>query len=213
MKWSEIHSAYTKSFLWIAVLIAGATGLSRVVELIFIDFVHGNPHRPKSNALEMMALHPPIFGLVAIVGAFLVLAPSQCFQALVSDASVRRRGRRGQSAVPLALPLTAVLTWYCYDYLTPSNVISTTGDDWTPYRHGLTFPRYLSILAVQLPATLFSLAYCEATVRHASRTWIVATGFVLAIVVAGVVGYGKALDQYKFLVTRPSSAAHGFPAR
>src|SRR2546423_1045832 len=112
MERNAVYIAYIRSFLWIALLIAIAPGIWLIVESLFVDFVHGNPNRPQSDALLMMALYPPTFGLVAFVGSFLVFALPQCLQALVANVLVRRLGRRGQFGLVLALPLIAVLTWY-----------------------------------------------------------------------------------------------------
>jgi hypothetical protein len=201
MKRNEVYVSYAKSFFWAAPLIAISLGFSIVVLVVFVDFIHGNPHRTKENALLIMALFPPIVGLIATVGSFLVFALPQCFQAVVSDALVGRLGRRGQFGLVLALPLTAVLAWYCYDYLTPSdlNLGINAGPDWTPYQHGLTFHRYLTMLIVQTPITLFSLWHCDATIRHVSRKPVIVTGLVFAVVVGVAHGYWMAVQQHQFL--------------
>src|SRR5262249_52772651 len=151
------------------------------------DFVHGNPHRTQANALVMMLLFPLLFGFIAVIATFLVFALPQCFQALLTDVLVRRLHRRGLLGVLLALPLTAALAWYCYDYLTPTdvNLGINIGPDWTPYRHGLTRQRYLIMLALQIPITLFSILYLDATNCGRSKKPII-IGALLFIVVVGV---------------------------
>jgi hypothetical protein len=100
-----------------------------------VDFIHGNPHKTKANAMQMMVLYPPIMGFIAVIGSLLVFALPQCFQAVVSDALIRRLGRRGQFGILLALPITATLAWYCYDYLTPTdvNLGINAAPDWMPW--------------------------------------------------------------------------------
>jgi hypothetical protein len=144
MKRSDVYVAYAQSLVWLTLFIALVFGISILVELVFVDFIQGNPHRTKANAVQMMVLYPPIMGFIAVIGSLLVFALPQCFQAVVSDALTRRLGRRGQFGILLALPITATLAWYCYDYLTPTdvNLGINAGPDWMPYQHGLSLQRY-----------------------------------------------------------------------
>ena len=162
---NAIHAMYARSLAWLMVVAAVIGGVSNVVSLVLIDFVHGNPHRTQENAFEMIIMFTPLLGLIAAVGTVIVFALPQCFQAVVSGTLVRRFGGYAQAAVLLVLPMTAVITWYPYDYLTPSdfNLGINDGPDWQPYQHGLTAARYLSALACQTPATLFSVAYVGTT--------------------------------------------------
>jgi hypothetical protein len=201
MKKSEVYVTYAQCLLWVVLMAAVAVGVSLVVMLVFVDFVHGNPHRSQANAVFMMVAVPPIFGVIAIIGSFLIFTVPQCFQAIVSDVLVRRLGRRGQFGILILLPLTAILAWYCYDYFTPSdvNLGINAGPDWAPYQHGLTEMRYLTMLIFQTPITLFNLAHGDAVIRHGSRTLVVLWALVLAIVVGGFYGYWMAMGQYQFL--------------
>jgi len=92
--------------------VAPIVGVTTIVSIVGVHFVHGNPHRTKANALLMAVLFPPLFGFVSIMGSFLTFAVPQCFQALVSDVLVRLLGRRGQFGILLASPRTAALAWY-----------------------------------------------------------------------------------------------------
>jgi len=201
MKRNATYICYAQSLLWVAILMAVFVAVAIIFELALVDFIHGNPHRTKSNAMLMMLFTPPIFGIIAIVGSFLVFTLPQCFQAIVTDVLVCRFGRRAQFGVLLVLPLTAILAWYCYDYLTPTdvNLGINEGADWTPYQHGLTLRRYLTMLTVQTPITLFGLSYCDATIRHGSKRWFILAALVLAVVVGVIWGYWMAKGQYQFL--------------
>jgi hypothetical protein len=127
--------------------------------------------------------------------------PHPFFCEYKTDVKTARFGRRSQIAVLLALPLTAVLAWYCFDYLTPSNVnlASYEGADWTPYQHGLTMLRYLIMLTVQAPISLFSLWHHDTTIRNASKKPVILAALVLAVVVGVLLGHSMAKDQYQFL--------------
>jgi hypothetical protein len=201
MRENKVYVAYAQSLAWSALLIAVAFGVSIIVELIFVDLIHGNPNRTKAHAMLMMIIFPPIVGFIAVVGWFLTFTLPQCLQAIVSDVLVRQLGRRGQIGVLLALPLAATLAWYCYDYLTPSdiNLGIYTPADWTPFEHGLTLQRYLTMLMVQAPITLFSLAYCDAAMRNSSKKRVVVVAVVLVAVVGVLHGHWMAEGQYQFL--------------
>lgn len=193
--------AYARSLAWLAILAAVIVGIQNIVGLVFIDFIHSNPHRTQGNAIFMMIAYTPLFGLVALIGVLLVLTLPQCFQAAVSSALVCQFGSRAQAGVWLALPITAAMTWYCYDYLTPSDVglAINEGPDWKPYQHGLTLARYAAALAFQVPATLFSVAYAAAGATRPSRKTVILLAFAAAVIAGGIMGHRTAEGQYQFL--------------
>ena len=110
------YVVYTRSLLWITLFIGIFAGVTVIFELVFVDFVRGNPHRTKTHALFLMAFFPPILAVVTMFGSFLVFTVPQFFQAMVSDLTSRFH-RDPQLYVLFALPVTATLAWYCYDYL------------------------------------------------------------------------------------------------
>jgi hypothetical protein len=190
---AAVSISYVQSLLWVALFTALACGVMNIAELWFIDFVHGNPHRTQENAKEMMLGHTPIFGFAGLIGAFLVFTLPQFFQAELIRILDHIFGNRARFAALAALPLTAVLTWYCYEYLTP------TGTDWIPYEHGLSISRYIKTLAIQALVTLFSFLYFEAGFRGGSKKPVLAAALAIAIVVGAIWGYMKAQDQFQFL--------------
>jgi hypothetical protein len=201
MKPNSIYASYATSLLWIALLVAVAIGVAVIAELVFVDFVHGNPHRTQANAAVMILL-APIVGVIAFSMTILVFALPQCLQAALTDVLLRRLNRRGLFGVLLALPVTAALAWYCFDYFTPKDYFSlgiNEGPDWTPYQHGLTLQRYLIMFATQTPITLFSVLYCDATICNRSKKWIIIGAFLFAVVVGGIYGLWRAQVQYQFL--------------
>lgn len=187
-----------QSFLWITLLIVIIQSLKFNVEILFVDFIHGNPHRPQSNALFMMGTYTPIFAIVDVIGCFLVLALSQCLQTMLINIFQPAYGCKARFVVFPALPATAVVTWYCYDYLTPSN-ICFGGCASSLYEHGISIGRYLEALAFQAPITLFSFLYFSAGLRRAAKWPIIVAALAIAVVVGGVWGYFSALGQYQFL--------------
>jgi hypothetical protein len=73
--------SYMQSLLWIALFMALMRAEANIVELLFIDFMHGNPHRTQDNAIFMMKSYTPWEGAFALIGTFLVFALPQFFQA------------------------------------------------------------------------------------------------------------------------------------
>jgi hypothetical protein len=201
MSKSAINTAYAQSLLWVALFMAIAGGVANIVQLLFVDFIHGNPHRTQDNALFMMAAFAPVVGVAALVGSFLVFALPQFFQAMLIGVLGRPLGPRARFVVLPALPLTAILTWTCYYYLIPAdfNVDINPDPDGTPYQHGLTLARYLKTLAIQAPITLFSFWHFDAGFRGRSRKPAVLAALAFALVVGGIMGYVMAVEQYQFL--------------
>jgi len=201
MSKSAAAVSYARSLLWFALFVAIVIGVMNVAELTLIDFVHGNPHRPQSNALFMMAVYTPIFGVVGAIGTFLIFTLPQLFQAALVIILSRIFGDRARVAALLALPLTAILTWYSYDYLTPTdfNLGINTGPDRTPFEHGLSLLRFMSSLAVQAPVTLFSLLYFDAVLCGRSKRPLLFASLAIAIVIGLIGGYLRAQNQLQFL--------------
>jgi hypothetical protein len=67
-----IRMSYLHSLLWLAVFMGLMSAETNIVELLLVDFVHGNPHRTQENALFMMKAYTPLFGVIAFIGTLLV---------------------------------------------------------------------------------------------------------------------------------------------
>jgi hypothetical protein len=201
MKKTTVGVSYVQSLLWIALFFAVAIGAMNVVQLVILDFIHGNPHRSQSNALFMMTVFTPLFGVIVAIGALLVFALPQIFQALLVGILKRAFGDRARFAVLLALPLTAVLTWYCFDYLTPAdfNLGINEGPDWTPYRHGISMARYLTSLGFQAPVTLFGFLYFDAGLKGRARKPVIIAALAIAFVLGAISGFEAAQRQIQLL--------------
>lgn len=192
----EIQVSYMVSLLWVAFLVALMHAETHIVELLFTDFVRGNPHRTQENAISMMKTNTPVFAFTALIGAFLVFTLPQFLQAELVGGFERIFGDRARYAPLLALPVTAMLTWYCYDYLTPHACLWNCVDE---YEHGLSASRYLTALAVQVPITFFSFLYFDAGLRGHSKLPILLGGLATALLAGGIRGYLMALVQFQYL--------------
>jgi len=197
----HINRSFAMTLLYFALFVSLSCGVMTISELIFMDFVHGNPHRTQQNAIDIMVTFTPIIIVIAIVGSVIVFTLPQAFQAVLASFLVRQFGNRAYLVVIITLPLTTVIACYCYDYLTPSdmNFGFNEGPDWTPYQHGLTMQRYLKGFTVQAPLTLLSVLYLDAGPRPTPRRTIHLTALSIAIIVGVVWGYLDAEDQFQFL--------------
>ncbi|WP_179403342.1 hypothetical protein [Burkholderia guangdongensis] len=194
------HS-FAKSLVLVAFFAALALSTSIITSLVLIDFVHGNPNRPQSNAALMMILFPPIFGLVAIIGTFIVFSPSQIILALMMRVLHPRAGRYAYIFIGLMVPFISIATWYCYDYLTPTNfnLAINEGADWVPYQHGINIKRYLVALVCQGLVTTFSIFYFDSEIFRRSKKPIFLGIVFAAITIGAIWGYRIAITQYQFI--------------
>jgi len=196
-----VAGGYAASLAWIAGLVAIAIVTTSLVKLVFVDFVHGNPHRTRENVIEMLVISPPLFCLLAVIGVTLVFGPSQWFQALAFRALANRFGSKAEFFMLLVWPVAAVITWYSFDYLTPSNfnLGINVGPDWTPYQHGLTIHRYWAAVAAQAPVTLFTVNYVRTAAGGLPRKALIYATLAAAVVAGVIFGHHLALNQYQFL--------------
>jgi hypothetical protein len=198
----DIGTSYARSLLWVALFMAIAVATSFTVHFVFVDVIHGNPYRALADVLVMMLVALPIFCVIAIIATFLVFALPQLFQAALTVVSIGILARQARFAGLLALPLTAVATWYCYDYLTPTDFFTlgiNAGPDWVPFQHGLSRSRYLWSAALQGPVTLFGFLYLDIGLRGGSKRPLLLAALAISVLIGGVCGYATARDQYQFL--------------
>jgi len=181
----EVGFIYLKSLGWISVAIAFTVAIYLSLEFLITDFIHQNPNRTISDSVWMHVVSIPIFAVITCVLATLVLVLPQSFEAFWTWVMAPQVGVRGKFSTVFALPLTAIVTWYCYDYLTPSNMNLgvNEGADWVPYEHGLTFGRYAAALACQAPVTLFNIGYLKAHMQKAPKRRVVLMVLGLAVVI------------------------------
>ena len=193
-----IRVSYLQSLLWLALFMALAAAETNIVQLMLLDFVHGNPHRTLENALFMMEAYAPPFGIIAFIGTLLVFTLPQLFQAEWVGALDRLFGDRARFVALPALPLTTLLTWYCYDYLTPS-APNFAGNLTVLYEHGLSLSRYTTTMAIQMPVTLFGLLYLNAHLSGRSKRPLLLAALAITLVAGGIRGYLMARGQFQFL--------------
>lgn len=198
-----VAASFMKSLLWVAVFAAVAAGVMSIAAIIFLDFAYGNPHRTQEDAIWMIKYHAPIDCLIAGIGTLVVFTIPQYFQAASIALLLKRFGSRGWHGIAIVVPTAAVVTWYCYDYLTPSN-FNLGINIVEMYQHGLTLDRYLATLGIQVLVTSFSLVRWRFQVsdnRRATALLMLAMS-VASIAFGGLAGYDSALEQYQF---RPMS--------
>jgi hypothetical protein len=113
---------------------------------------------------------------------------------------LKRFGSRGLYGLAAVVPLAAVLSWYCYDYLTPSNFNLGINIE-TLYEHGLTLNRYLTMFGIQVVITSFSALRWRMQVRENGKAGrlLMVSMCVASFTLGALMGYENALVQYQFL--------------
>jgi len=155
----KAYQSFFTSLAWVVVIITCEILFSRSADVINVDFLHTNPHRTQSSAASMIFTIAPFIFIITLFGIALTFSFSQFVQAFLAKKLMRKYGTRGLYSVVLSVPLVAVLSWYCYDYLTPSGGLGINcGPEWRPYEHGITMDRYLIMLGIQSFVTLLSIS-------------------------------------------------------
>jgi hypothetical protein len=184
MRMRAVAISYAKSLAWIAMLMAIALEVVVIGAILLEVFAHGVHASP--GDIPLMAILVPTLWIIATIGSLIMLAPVQAFQVLVIGIMQREFGDRARFTVLSSLPITAVLSWYCYDYLTPNEFhFAKFGPAWAPFQHGISIARYLAALAVQTPATLFAFLYFEADRHRRPKAPIIIAALVLVIAIGG----------------------------
>jgi hypothetical protein len=185
MPMRAVAISYAKSLAGIAALTAVALDAAVSGTILLNEFRHGWHALP--GDVPLMAILVLTLWAIATIGSLIMFAPVQAFQVLVIGIMQREFGDRARFAALSSLPITAVLTWYCYDYLTPNefHLVAKFGPAWAPYQHGISIARYLAALAIQTPVTLFAFLYFEADRHRRSKAPIIIATLVLAIAIGG----------------------------
>lgn len=121
MSANDIGPSYAKALVWCALFYGLVSGVAGIVELIIVDFIHINPHRMREATLMTMALSTPMIFLIVFLGIFIIFGLPQILQAKTVRAIMVRFGDQYENSIIMILPITAVVTWYCYEYLAPTN--------------------------------------------------------------------------------------------
>ena len=195
MNKSALGASYVRSLCWIVLFTAVTVSVRESTHLALLDLVYGKPQQTWRNLVFMMTAAALIVGFIAAIGSILVFTLPQLFQAALVESWHRTLGDRARFAAIPALPLTAVLTWYCYDYLTPSDFApGYIGPPSPPYQHGISIARYAAALGVQAPVALFSFLYLDAEFRRVSRWPLLMATLILTIASGGIWGYVTAQE-------------------
>src|SRR5690242_12162362 len=92
-----------------------------ISNLFWVNFIHANPNRTQQNAALSAALFTPITIAISLIGTAVIFSLSQGLQSLFAFELLRRLNNRHLYLAALFIPLAAAISWYCYDYLTPSD--------------------------------------------------------------------------------------------
>ena len=182
--------SFFRSLCWVPVILISAVFFGMVSDAIVVDFVNVNPARSRLNAVSTSFIFPPLFFIYFFICSNITFLCSQLIQAVIATISTNRFGRR-LYLVALSIPLVTLASWYCYDYLVFSfpSIAPNMDPDWEPFRHGLTFHRYLVMLGAQSSITLFSLIRFKLELDNNRRLRWIITLIVIGVVSAiGAIG-------------------------
>jgi hypothetical protein len=197
MNKSALGASYVRSLCWIVLFTAVTVGVRTSTHLALLDFVYGKPPQTWGNLVCMMTAAALIVGFIAAIGSILVFTLPQLFQAALVESWHRTLGDRTHFAALPALPLTAVLTWYCYDYLTPTDFTpGYIGPPSPPDQHGISIARYAAALGVQAPVTLFNFLYLDAELRRDPKWPLLAATLMATTASGGILGYVSAQELW-----------------
>jgi len=156
----NVYQSFFISLVWVVVIITCTILFCLLsADVLNVDFLHTNPHRTQGNAASILFVFTPVIFIIVLFGIALTFSCSQGVQAFLAKKLMQKYGTHGLYSVVLSVPLVVVLSWYCYDYLTPSNVNLgiNCGPEWRPYQHGITMARYSIMLVIQSFVTMISL--------------------------------------------------------
>jgi MFS family permease len=141
-----------------------------IPHLFTVFFIQHNPPRSQAIVVETMFLLTPIISAIAAATTLLTFAIPQYAQRLLENVPLQRVGRKYDIGILLTLPVTALLSWYCFDYIVMSGLSTMfQDDDDQSYEHGITPRRYLLAVGAQTVMTLISLFYSRFRPRSAVR--------------------------------------------
>ena len=191
-----LKTSYALSLWWVALSFAAAVTSAMFTNIIFFDFVHRNPNRTTADSILTFVFMSPIMSLLVIIGCFLVFSLPQVAQAAVHVFLKRLPRPFSQLLILLFIPFLGLLTWYCWEYLTPTDFLGGDDPDWKPYQHGITMQRYLAALSYQVPISIFSIVYFEPdllrTTRKTSRLVVIGC----AVLAGAWYGHAMAVAGY-----------------
>ena len=186
----KIISSYFKSLFWVSVILAISVFFILVVKVIQIDFLNINPHRTQLHALLLPFAMGGALSIVILVGIYIVFSFSQITQAIITKISIEKFENRSLYLVLATIPLATILSWYCFDYLTPTGGLDINDDaDTVPFEHGLTIKRYLIMLCIQACLTIFSFTRLKLEINNnkvAKKRLLIAMICITSVIVVSV---------------------------
>ncbi len=183
--------SYGQSLLWISLFAAIASVAIVFVEFAFFELRYGSPGPTFKDLLLALAVFLPFTAVLAILGVLEILALPQLFQVAAVSLLKRPFGERARFAVLPLLPLTACITWWCYDYLIPPNLNPTTalGPNWFPPTKGMLVSHYQAAFLFQALATSLSFLHFELKFRSRSRKPLLLIAFAIFVALGAGWGY------------------------
>jgi hypothetical protein len=199
--------SYGQSLLWIALFMAIASVVLVLVEFVFFELRYGSPGPTFNDLVPALAVFLPVAAIFAVIAVLQILTLPQLFQASAISLLKRSFGDRARYAVLLLLPLTAAITWWCYDYLIPPNLnpSTTLGPDWLPPSKGILISHYQAAFLFQALVTSFSFLYFELEFRGWSRKPLLLIALAIVVAIGAGWGYHDVRVQIEMSKNSPAS--------
>jgi hypothetical protein len=144
-------SSYGQALFWVAALVALFCCVTMIPRFFMIHFIQHHPPETPAFAIRMIFLITPIISAAAAATALLTFVIPQYAQRLLENARLRRIGATSHIGILFALPITALLTWYCFDYIVMTILpMLLQSEDDASYEHGITPGRPRPSAAVNL---------------------------------------------------------------
>jgi hypothetical protein len=200
---NETSVKFLRSLLFVAIYISMTLSVANVSESIIIDFISHKFIINQSNAVWIMLFGTVLAFLIAFIGTFIVFTVPQYLHGTLTGILYAKYGPRGLFFAIAAIPMAALLAWYCYDYLTPSDFGRGTSfrTGWVPYKHGITLERYFKTLLIQIPISVFSLVrlWSEKKDKLGFSKYLPFVLLAVAVVGGALLGLYRGGIQLRFL--------------
>jgi hypothetical protein len=137
--------------LWLALIVTVYGVTTMAADVVVVDLLNVNPNRTLLHAISLPVIFSPIVFVTSLIVLLVAFSASLLIQGILMVILVRKLNWSAFYYVMLTVPLLAVLSWHCYDYLLPSdlNLGINEGEDWVSYQHGMSGNRYLKSTLAQ----------------------------------------------------------------
>ena len=189
--------------IFISLLFALSASTKYITELVIVDFVNINNSRTLSLTFETALVSVPFFSIIYVICTFIVFSIPLFLQNMLLNFIKTKINTNNIYIIIATTPLISIITWYCYDYLTPTdvNLGFNVGQEYKVFEHGITPIRYLEALTYQTTVSI----YCLFIMRLKNEKYYNLKRYTklilifISIVIGLIMGHRMAEEQYRYL--------------